>query len=99
MTPGIEAIHALAMMGYRAWVEGQEICFQYEGPGQPDPRQAKPLVDVVTGHKEEVRYFLKAYCPRCGGVATCPDYEGRPLCLKCDWETLIQLYPSLKGDR
>ena len=97
MTPGIEAIHALAMMGYRAWVEGEEIRLHYGGPGKPDPRKAKPLVDVVKGHKDEVRHFLQSYCPRCGGVATCPDYDGQPLCLRCDWGELIRLYPSLDG--
>lgn len=85
MTAGIEAIHALAMMGYRAWVEGQEIFLHYEGPGQPDRQQAKPLVDVVKRHKEEVRHFLKCYCPRCGGMVF-GTFAGVSRCMACYWE-------------
>lgn len=58
--------------------------------------KVKPLLEVVKAHKADVRYFLKSYCPRCGGVAFCPDYEGHPLCLACDWAALVELYPDLK---
>ena len=93
--PGIEAARRLAHMGYRFTVNGESIKARYEGQGDPDPRQVRPLLDVLKEHKETVRYFLKCYCPRCDGVATCPDFEGLPLCLKCDWEYLAQLYPGL----
>jgi hypothetical protein len=46
-----------------------------------------------------VAFFLKCHCSRCGGVAFCPDCEGRPLCLACDWEELVKLYPAMAGVR
>jgi hypothetical protein len=95
MNPGIEAVQQLAGMGYVPRVEGENIRLLYEGQGNPDPAAVSPLLDLVRQHKEDVHFFLRCHCPRCGGVATCPDYEGRPLCLKCDWKILIQLYPSL----
>jgi len=99
MTTGIRAIHALAKMGYRAWAEGQEVHLRYEGPGLPDPAEVAPLVKLVKRHKQEVRSFLKSFCARCGGVVFAPDYEGRPLCLGCDWGTLVTLYPAMAGVR
>lgn len=94
-SPGIEAVRTLAHLGYRFTVNGDTIKARYEGQGDPDPVKVKPLLEVVKAHKADVRYFLKSYCPLCGGVATCPDYEGRPLCLGCDWEDLVHLYPGL----
>jgi hypothetical protein len=97
MNPGIEAVRKLAQMGYRPHLEGRSIRLRYEGQGAPDPAQVVPLVDLVRQHKDEVRYFLKSYCPRCGGCCSVPDYEGRPLCLGCDWDKLCDLYPGLTG--
>lgn len=94
MRPG-DAIVQLGRLGFHFEVAGENIRWRHEGPDRPDPQQVRPLIEVVKQHKEEVRYFLKCYCPRCGGVATCPDYEGRSLCLACDWETLKELYPGL----
>lgn len=95
-SPGIEAARKLAHLGYRFTVRGEVIKAKYEGPGNPDPHQVRPLLEAVKVHREEVRDFLKIYCLRCGGVAFCPDYEGHPLCLACDWERLTDLYPALK---
>ena len=93
--PGIEAMRQLAHLGYRFIVNGENIKAKYEGPGEPDPAQVRPLLDLVRQNKEAVRYFLRSFCPRCGGVAFCPDYEGRPLCLSCDWDELVRLYPDM----
>jgi hypothetical protein len=61
-------------------------------------RQArrKPLLETVKAHKPEAIYFLKLYWPRCGGCCFAPDFEGRPLCMACDWAALVELYPDLK---
>ena len=97
MNPGQEAIQKLAAMGYRFTVNGETIKAKYEGQGGPDPAQVRPLFEVVKANKPEALYFLKCHCPRCGGVATCPDYEGGPLCLACDWDELARLYPAMAG--
>jgi hypothetical protein len=94
--PGIEAVRTLANMGYRFEVNGENIKARYEGPGKPDPAQVRPLVDLMKAHKPDVVYFLKSYCPRCGGCCFVPDSEGESLCLACDWDLLVELYPDLK---
>jgi hypothetical protein len=97
MNPGIEAVRKLAHLGYRFTLNGEIIKAKYHGPGEPDPDTVRPLLEVVKAHKPEALYFLKSYCPKCGGVASCPDYEGRPLCLACDWGELLKLYPAMAG--
>jgi ribosomal protein S27E len=81
--PGIQAIHELAIMGYRSWVEDQDIRLHYEGAGKPDADKVSSLVKVVKAHKETVRQFLRIYCPRCGGVVFSPDSAGIDRCLAC----------------
>jgi ribosomal protein S27AE len=80
----IEAVRTLANMGYRFTVNGESIRGKYEGPGEPDPAQVRPLLELVRQNKDAVRYFLRSFCPRCGGCCFAPDYEGRPLCLSCE---------------
>ena len=94
--PGIEAVRKLGHLGYRFTVKGETIKAKYEGDGDPDPGQVRPLLNVVKAHKPVVVDFLRCFCPRCGGCCFAPDYERRPLCLACDWETLIELYPGLR---
>lgn len=96
MNPGIEAARKLAHLGYRFAVVGESIKAKYEGTGEPNPGLVRPLLDLVKTHKDEVRHFLKCYCPQCGGGCFCPDYEGEPLCLSCDWQELTRLYPALR---
>jgi hypothetical protein len=94
--PAIEAVRQLANMGYRFTVTGETVKANYEGQGEPDPLKVKPLLDLARQHKPEVVDFLRCFCPRCGGCCFAPDYEGRPLCLACDWGLLVELYPDLK---
>jgi hypothetical protein len=96
MNPGIEAVRKLAHMGYRFTVNGETIKAKYHGPDEPDPDTVRPLLETVKAHKPEAIYFLKSYCPRCGGCCFAPGYEGGPLCMVCDWEQLIELYPDLR---
>lgn len=96
MNPGIEAVRKLAHLGYRFMVNGETIKAKYHGPGKPDPETVRPLLETVKAHKPEAIYFLKSYCPRCGGCCFAPDYEGRPLCMVCDWAALVEMYPDLK---
>lgn len=95
MTPG-DAVMELSRIGFRFRLDGEAVKVRYAGQDKPDPSQVSPLLSLVRQHKDDVRHFLKCYCPRCGGVASCPDYEGRPLCLACDWGMLVELYPALK---
>lgn len=95
MSPGIEAVRKLAHMGYRFTVNGETIKAKYHGPGEPDPATVRPLLDTVKAHKPEALYFLKSYCPRCGGVCFIPVGE-QSLCMACDWNELTEIYPELK---
>ncbi len=94
MRPG-DAVMELTRHGFRFRLDGEAVKVRYDGPGKPDPGKVAPLLEVARQHKDEVRYFLRSYCPKCGGCAFCPDYEGRPLCLACDWNLLAELYPGL----
>ena len=96
MSPGIEAVRKLAHLGYRFTVNGETIKAKYHGPGEPDPDTVRPLLETVKAHKPEALYFLKSYCPRCGGCCFAPDYKGHHLCMACDWGLLVELYPGLK---
>jgi hypothetical protein len=89
--PGIEAVRMLANMGYRFTVTGETIKGKYHGQYKPDPAQVRPLVDVMKAHKPDVVYFLKSYCPRCGGVC----FIGS-MCMACDWEQLVERCPDLQ---
>jgi DNA primase len=95
MSEAIKAIHELALMGHRAWVVGNNIRLQHKGEGKIDPTKVAPLIDLVRQSKEEVLFFLKCHCPRCGGVVFIPDPEGRSLCSSCEWEYLTEVYPGL----
>ncbi len=86
----------VAHLGYRFTVNGESIKGRYEGQGNPDPSQVRPLLDLARQHKEDVRFFLQCHCPRCGCCCFVPDYEGRGLCLACDWGKLLELYPGLR---
>jgi hypothetical protein len=94
--PGIEAVRKLAALGYRFNVRGETIKASYDGPAAPDPAKVRPLFALLKNHKEEAREFLRCYCPRCGGVAFCPDLEGKDRCIACDWEDLVRMYPGLR---
>jgi hypothetical protein len=56
--PGIEAVRALASMGYRFAVNGETIKARYEGQGDPDPTKVRPLLALVKEHKPEVLAHL-----------------------------------------
>jgi hypothetical protein len=77
---GVEAARKLAHLGYRFTVNGETIKARYEGPGQPDPAQVRPLLETVKAHKAEVLPFLRCHCLRCGGVV----FVGNE-CFLCDW--------------
>ena len=58
MNPGIEAVRKLAHIGYRLMVNGENIKARYEGQGDPDPSQVRPLLETVKAHKPEVLTYL-----------------------------------------
>jgi hypothetical protein len=95
MRPG-DAVMELTRHGFRFRLDGEAVKVRFEGEQPPDPAAVSTLLDVVRRHREDVRYFLKSYCPRCGGCCFAPDYEEQLLCLDCDWATLEELYPDLK---
>jgi ribosomal protein S27AE len=87
----------LSHIGFHFSLDGKVVKVRFEGEDLQDPETVSSLWAIVKANKDEVRYFLKSFCPRCGGVGTCPDYEGRPLCLVCDWEKLQELIPALRS--
>ncbi len=87
----------LARIGFRFRLDGDAVKMRFEGKQPPDPETVSPLLELVRQRKEDVRLFLQCPCARCGGSFFAPDYEGQPLCLKCDWPTLVKLYPDMAG--
>jgi hypothetical protein len=79
MKPG-DAVLELSRLGFRFRLVGEAIKMRFEGEGRPDPQYVAPLVDLVRQNKDEVRYFLKNYCPRCGGVIFVINE-----CFICSW--------------
>jgi len=90
-----EAVMKLVSLGYHFELVGEKVRYEWQGLGDPNAGQVAPLLDLVRKNKDAVRYFLCSFCPRCGGCCFVPDYEGRPLCLACDWAALVELYPDL----
>ena len=90
MRPG-EAVMELSRSGFRFRLDGEAVKVRFEGEQKPDPEKVSSLLDLVRQHKEDVRYFLKSFCPRCGGccfIGAC--------CMACDWDELMEMYPGLK---
>jgi hypothetical protein len=97
MKPG-EAVMKLTALGYRFEAAGERLRWRFEGQGQPDPDQVRPLLQLLKECRGEVLFFLRFYCQKCGGTMFIPDLEGRDLCAACDWDSLIELYPGLKNN-
>jgi len=95
MRPG-DAVMALTRHGFRFRLDGEAVKVRFEGEQTTDLGAVQPLLDLVRQHKEDVHFFLRSHCPRCGGCCFAPDYEGHPLCMACDWGLLVELYPDLK---
>lgn len=41
-------------LGYRIWPDGEEIAYEWPGPGKPDPNKAVPLLAELKASKAEV---------------------------------------------
>jgi len=90
-----QVVMKLSRMGYRFELQGEKVRYEWQGNEDPDPSAVSPLLDLVRQHKDDVRYFLKSYCPRCGGCCFIP-VGNESLCMACDWEQLKEIYPDLK---
>ena len=58
MTGVAQAFHELALLGYRAWAEGENIRLRYEGEEEPEADRVTPLLTLVKEHKVEAIDFL-----------------------------------------
>jgi len=72
-SPGIEAARKLAHLGYRFTVNGESIKARYEGPGDPDPAQVRPLLVLVMKYKPQVISYLAQKPEAQERVLTCYD--------------------------
>lgn len=71
--PGIEAVRKLAHLGYRFTLNGDTIKARYEGQGDPDPPQVRPLLALVKEHKVAAIGFLTRKARPPERVLTCAD--------------------------
>jgi hypothetical protein len=94
MNPGVQAITELVRIGYEVDIEGEKITMRYRGSGLPNPAQVLPILDLVRQHKEDVQFFLRCYCPKCGGAAF-GIFAGVSRCMACYWDELTRLYSEM----
>jgi len=71
----------LTKLGFRFRLDGEGIKVRFEGGQIPDSVQVRALFEVVKTHKDEVREFLRCYCPKCGGIVFVEDE-----CFICEWQ-------------
>lgn len=91
-----EAVIKLVSMGYHFELIGGKVRYEWQGPGDPDAGQVAPLLSLVRQHKNEVREFLRCYCPDCGGVCFGTFADGLERCLGCYYQALAALNPGLE---
>ncbi len=96
MKPG-DAVMRLTRIGFRLRLDGEAVKIRWDGGNaKPDFSLVRPLLEVIKQHKQEVREFLRCYCPTCGGVVfgTFADEEKR--CLACYYQALKNLNLGLE---
>jgi hypothetical protein len=89
-----EAVMELSRIGFRFRLDGEAVKVRFEGEQTPDTEAVSPLLDLVRQHKEEVRFFLKCHCPRCGGVLF-GTFNEVSQCMVCYWEEQALIYPDM----
>ena len=89
------AVMKLVSMGYHFEIVGEKVRYEWQGPGDPNAGQVAPLLDLVRKNKDAVRYFLRSFCPRCGG-AFFGTFNGVPRCMACYWGELVEFNPGLR---
>lgn len=94
MRPG-DAVMELTRYGFRFRVDGEAVKVRFEEEQTPDPAAVSPLLDLVRQNKDAVRYFLRCYCPRCGG-AFFGTFNGVSRYMACYWGELVEFNPGLK---
>ncbi len=87
---GLIAVRRLKAMGYRFQVDGEALCYEWQGTGKPDPSQVRPLLALVKEHKPEVLAYLSQKQKNhalekcsCGLPAWDTDAEGKSKCWCC----------------
>ena len=83
-----EAVMKLVSMGYHFELVGEKVRYEWQGTGDPDAGQVAPILSLLCQRKEDVRFFLKCHCPKCGG-AVFGIFSGLSRCMGCDWGLLV----------
>jgi hypothetical protein len=86
-----QVVLKLSAMGYRLWLEGDRVGYEHVGPGEPDVVKVLPLLKAIRERKADAVYFLRCYCPCCGGVVFGTFSDGKSRCLVCYWKNLDSL--------
>ncbi len=86
-----QVIMKLSAMGYRLWLERDQVGYEYVGTGEPDAAKVMPLLKAIRDRRPDAVYFLKCYCPCCGGVVFGTFSDGKSRCLVCYRKNLDSL--------
>lgn len=89
-----EAVMELSRLGFCFRLEGEAVKVRFEGHKKPNPDLVANLMYLLRQHRDEVREFLRSYCPRCGGVVF-GTFDGREFCMACTYRELKNLMPGL----
>ena len=92
MTPG-EVVMKLTRLGFHFRLEGEAVKVRFEGEQTPDPAAVSPLLELVRRHREDVHFFLRCHCPKCGG-AVFGIFSGLSRCMACNSGLLAEASKS-----
>jgi hypothetical protein len=82
-----EAVTQLARMGFHFELAGQGFSWAWEGAGQPDPAQVRPLLEILKANEREVMHLLASREPDPKADddlgRTCIQTGPAPSCYEC----------------
>jgi len=76
-----QVVMELVKLGFRFRLEGEEIKVRFERGQIADSVQVRAMLEMIKSRKDEVREFLRCFCPKCGGIVFVGDE-----CFICEWQ-------------
>ena len=55
----MEIVRKLEVLGYKVFLQGNRLCYEFIGKGKPDPTTATDLLQKLKAQKDEIINYLK----------------------------------------